>query len=213
MEFFKEARLGLIFLKFVKDPTQTGLIFKMSDLGRSLKRNQKMIAALEHDLGKHGSFHRDWKQKWLPELPAMESLAIMPEGSLGRAYYEHLTKNNLKINFFPAVQAERFVDYISYRLYGSHDLWHILLGYDVSPKGESEIQAFTLAQVKSPTSVMLITAGFLNLLRRQPESTPEIFSACVDAYNRGRNAKFLLDFRLEEMLLEPITKIKDLTQI
>ncbi len=213
MEFLKEARLGLLFLKFVKDPTDTKLIFKMSELGRSLRQNQTMISDLEAEVQKHLPFHQAWIEKWTPDLPDMEDLEKMPEGTLGHAYAQHLLKNNLKLNFYPQTNSERFVDYISCRLYISHDLWHVLLGYEVSPQGESEVQAFTLAQINSPTSVMLIAAGLLNLLKHNPASTPRIFSKCVDAYQRGKSAEFLLNYRFESLLTEPLEKIRSMIKV
>ena len=89
----------------------------------------------------------------------------------------------------------------------------MVLDYPITPQGEIEVQAFTLAQIKSPTSVMLITGGFLNLLDRAPQMTPNIFSAAIDAYNRGVKAEFLLGVRLEDLLREPLNKIRDVVRL
>ncbi len=209
MEFIKELRLKLLFLKFVKDPTKTDLIFRISDLGRDLKRNVALIAEIEQRILEDRVFKEAWDEKWIPATPSLEELAGYPLGSLGRAYFEHLEKNHLKINFFPAMKPTRVIDYLSYRLYHAHDLWHVLLGYPVTPQGEIEVQAFTLAQIKSPTSVMLMTGGFLNLLDKNPNLTPGIFESAVAAYHRGAASNFLLGLRLEEMLGESIERVSN----
>jgi hypothetical protein len=57
-------RLGLfVKKKSESSPTNTNLIFKMSELGRSIKRNQPVIAELEERLLKHSSLAKDWAER------------------------------------------------------------------------------------------------------------------------------------------------------
>ena len=98
-------------------------------------------------------------QYGMPPTPTMTELSACPRKSIGKAYSDHLESNHLKINFYPQMKPVRLADYLSYRLYHAHDLWHSVLGYSVDAQGEIELQAFTLAQMNVPTSAMLITAG------------------------------------------------------
>lgn len=70
------------------------------------------------------------------------------------------------------------------------------------------MQAFTLGQIDSPASIFLITGGILNCLRTQPENSKESFERMVAAFQRGKKAKFLLNFRLEEQLAKNLNTLR-----
>lgn len=62
-----------------------------------------------------------------------KSLGLLPEGTLGRAFWEHSTKNRFA---FPGEKGgipERMV---------YHDFGHVLAGYDTTPEGEIQQGAF-----------------------------------------------------------------------
>ena len=208
MELMKQAKLRFKYLQFIRDPTRTSLIFEIIELGSSLKRNEAAVAQLEKAVLQHPDFAKMWESRWTPQTPSEAALEKMEASTLGRAYLEHLKKNSLKIQFYPEASAERPVDYLSHRLYRAHDLWHVLLGYDVSPQGELELQAFSMAQIPSPASVMLIAGGLLNLLGTDPLSVPRVFDACMKAYARGKDSRFLLGAPVEDLLGEKLQDVR-----
>jgi ubiquinone biosynthesis protein Coq4 len=145
----------------------------------------------------------------VPPLRTDQELVGFGKGSFGRAYHEHLSHNNLKAQFYRSPRVTRPLDYISLRLYQTHDLWHVLLGYDTSPRGEIEVQAFTLAQLRTPISCLLLVGGLLNILANRPASSVPVFSAAVMAHQRGQRCPFLLAYRLEGMLTEPLVRVRE----
>jgi hypothetical protein len=65
------------------------------------------------------------------------ALASLPEGSLGRAYWEHYTRNNYAFPGEPDGLNEAFAT--------PHDCTHVLSGYDTTPRGELLVSTFTAA--------------------------------------------------------------------
>ena len=146
--------------------------------------------------------------RWLPELPKMSFLEACEKDTLGHAYENHLKKNSLEIDFFPKVKINRPVDYVTYRTYVVHDLWHTLLGYDTTTVGEMEVQAFSMGQYQSPIALMIITSGFINLLDNEPLKAVEAFEKIIAAYERGKSCNLLLAYKLEDMLERPIEEVR-----
>ncbi|MCJ8277977.1 MAG: hypothetical protein HRT44_12215 [Bdellovibrionales bacterium] len=209
MDWFKKMQMRLKFLSFVGDPTKTHLVFEIIALATDLKANQKTVESLEKKLEEKNSlFWQRWEDRWLPPTPSLNELSQFPKESLGYAYYQHLSKNNLDVVFFPKPEFKRVMHYMSYRMYHAHDLWHTLLGVGVSPEGEIEVQGFGLGQIGSPIAAMLIAGGMLNLLDQSPEVVPGVFDKAHKAYELGQNSKFLLDYPLEERLREPLEEVR-----
>ena len=78
----------------------------------------------------------------------VDALMAMEKGTLGRSFAEFLAKNGLD----PAPltdQADREGEYLIAHLYETHDLWHVLSGYNRDPMGELGVLAFSLGQFRS----------------------------------------------------------------
>lgn len=205
---FDRTRLRLKFLQFARTPTNTELIFDMVALANKLPENQSALEAVERRARSDADFKTLWQSRWQAPVYTLQFLANLPERSLGRVYYEHLMQNRLDLNFYRQPKIHRLSDYIALRLYQTHDLWHVLLDYDVSPEGEVAIQAFTLAQLGSPISTLLMAAGFIHSLERTPEQSEDLFAAAVDGYRRGKNVPFLLKYKLEEQLEDSLEDVR-----
>jgi len=205
---FYRARFFLRFLSFVKDPTKTELIFNIIDILLKDPHNQPVIEHLEKSYLSEPELQKMWQERWLPSVMTMAQLEACPAGSLGKAYFEHLKKNNLQPDFFPDKNIRRPIDYFSQRLYRVHDLWHVLLGLDISPQGELALQAFTFAQIKSGVPIIILAGGFLHVTRTQPFTLVPLFDEIIRLYQMGRKLPPLLTFRLEDMLHEPLTEVR-----
>lgn len=208
MEFFKEAKLGLMSLRLQRDPSNTGLIFEIIQTAVELQKNQKSVEQVESSLLQHKNFKKAWENRWMANPLKKADLANMPKDSLGHTYNLHLEINNLNLAFYKNPRVHRVIDYLSYRLYNAHDIWHTLLAYDVSVIGELELQAFTVGQIDSPASIFLISGGLYNIVRTKPEVSREAFEKVNLAFQRGKKAKFLLDVQIEDRLMENLDSIR-----
>lgn len=205
----RKARQLRNFARLVKDPNNTSLIFKMID--EALRDPDQMTSDLVMNtaLG-HEEFARLSEEGYLPTPPRLVDLERLPDGSFGRAVWAHMTTNGLDFGIWPQENATRPIERLNQRLYQEHDLWHALLGYTTSVEDELALQAFGAAQYSSPIGALLTSAGLLHLLiGRDPMRAVTALGKVADGYKRGQKAKFILGFRLHDMLALPLVEVRE----
>lgn len=139
----------------------------------------------------------------------LDALSQLPGGTLGYAYAQHMQKNKIHpLVISPDLQEEAKQDPFALRYTATHDMFHILLGFDTSYAGEMGVLAFTVAQNYSK---------FLNAYMPFAKSVyPWIFSAQKEAilanFSRGealgKQAECLLLYRFEDNWARPISDIR-----
>ena len=169
----------------------------------------RVVRAVEARATDDAGFRELYMRRASLEIPPLESLSASAEDTLGFAYSIHLRRYNLEPYFYNAPNGDRVIDYISFRLYQAHDLWHVVLGYDVSPAGELGVQAFTLAQLGTPFSFLLMAGGMLNIVESVPESCEEIFATMAEGYSKGKTSQFLLGFPFNEHWASPLFEVRE----
>lgn len=207
MQLWNRVNLIRNYFSIVKDPTQTERIFDSID--RLTKdKNQEPVVALEKRIMSKPNFQAMYEDRYIPEIPKKDDLKKMPEGSLGRAFFEHLDKNNLNVEYFPRIEMNRPAEYLSQRIYLDHDLWHAVLGYGVSVEDELALQAFGVAQFESPIGLLIISGGILHIIKNRPTKAVEGFNHLVEGYLIGKKAQFFLGEKIYERLEEPLEKVR-----
>lgn len=147
----------------------------------------------------------------LPDaLADRRALRSMAPNSLGRAFLDFAERHGIDV--LALLESEHAVsrDYhqldplrrwLSDRLTVSHDLWHVLVGYDATPPGESALMGFSLPQRANDRALpifitMSVTSGKIR---------------AGDAYRairRGLRAAYLVEERLEDMLALPLDAVR-----
>ncbi len=141
------------------------------------------------------------------DLPA---LAMLPEGTLGRAFADHLARYELdldKLSFPPPTPGEPGEVYLLRRFRGSHDLWHALLGLGTEGHEEVLVHAFAWGQLRLPISGLIMGFGGLKhfvLEGRARELWPQVKRHVT----LGRRAVPLLPVRWEELWPRPLSEVR-----
>jgi ubiquinone biosynthesis protein Coq4 len=86
---------------------------------------------------------------------------------------------------------------VVHRLRETHDIVHVLTGFGIDGPGELGLQAFNLAQNRSPLAVMLIFGGMLNSLQNDEPLEP-LLSALARGFELGLQAPCVIAYRLED---------------
>ncbi|MEM8806674.1 MAG: Coq4 family protein [Cyanobacteria bacterium P01_G01_bin.38] len=144
----------------------------------------------------------------LPEIN-LDQLSQLPRGTLGHEYAQHMQDNQIQpLKISPDLQQEAQQSPFALRFTLSHDILHVLLGFDTSYAGEAGVLSFTMAQRYS-----------FALSAYQPVLTvlyPLIFSAEGEQMRAnihrgetlGRQATCLLAYPFEKDWARPITDIR-----
>jgi ubiquinone biosynthesis protein COQ4 len=135
----------------------------------------------------------------------VERLAGLPEGTFGRAFADHMRRHGLDADLFQAPPGvPPALAYLGQRIRQSHDIWHVLTGYDTSVFGELALQGFTFAHTRLPGQLVLALAGTLRWSLARPRLAREV----VEGWRRGRRAEPMLAVRWEELWEVPLEEVR-----
>jgi ubiquinone biosynthesis protein COQ4 len=149
----------------------------------------------------------------LAALSDRASLGQLPPGSLGRAYYDFMTSENLsaeglveasKIRDIPPPADD--VTWFRERNREMHDLLHVTAGYGRDPLGEVSVVAFTFAQNRQKGLGVIAVVGAFRTQRRLRDQP--ILQAVWQAYRQGRRAGWLIGADWESLLAQPLDAVR-----
>lgn len=208
---FLKLRLIYRILRISKDPNRTedilklGAIFRESADRRQKERFEKFLlsdsnfASLYTKLGKQ----RDGATYNISQL--MKS----PQNSLGYQYANMMTNKNLDPQFYGHFEVKDPFSLFGLRLRKTHDIWHVLTGFDTDVPGELGLQTFVLAQIEYPFTFAIILGGLLHLFRSQKwELLIPAMEQISKGFISGRRAKKIFGIYWEDFWSEDLGSIR-----
>ncbi len=129
----------------------------------------------------------------------LEKLSQYPKGSFGWEYAHHMKVNHLKpFNVSPELEDIAKSNVFALRYAVTHDIFHVLLGFDTSYAGEIGVLAFAAEQNYSPSLVTSLRIARVLYPILAPSQIKAIFASLRKGQELGNKAKFLLGIRFEE---------------
>lgn len=171
-----------------------GAILKADALGA--KANPIVESKLQNVVGYH------------PPID-LEKLIQYPKGSFGYEYACHMKKNHLKpFNVSLGLEeiAQRNVFALRYAV--THDIFHVLLGFDTSYAGEIGVLAFAAEQNYSPHLNLSLSLAKAIYPILAPQQVKTIFANVRQGQELGKKAQFLLGVRFEQYWDKSLTLVK-----
>lgn len=207
----KPIQAGLAISRLLRDPDDTGQVFKVLEAlrGDSLSR---ALRRMRNDAR---------GQKLLAEQPNIvnalndrEALLALPEGSIGRAYYdfvhaEGLSADGLIESSHEAPRFEKIAQdqrWLGDRLRDIHDLQHVMTGYGRDTLGELCLLSFMTTQVPSRGIDFIIFMGRTKGQKEQPELN--LKDLIGEGRQIGEAADWMLFTRWEERLHESLESVR-----
>lgn len=138
----------------------------------------------------------------------LASLRGLPEGTLGRAFADHLVDNGLDPDALPHLEAHTDEEYVRAHMLESHDVWHVLTGFPTDVAGELGVQAFSLAQVGSPFALGILAGGLANTLLYAFSERDVRMRAIVRGWLLGRRAGLLFGAPWRRMWELPLVEVR-----
>ena len=139
----------------------------------------------------------------------LEELSRLPEGTLGYEYAQHMKRNNIhplviSSDLIEAAKANPF----ALKFTATHDIFHILLGFDTSYAGEVGVLGFMVGQGYSTflqAYEPVVKHFYPFILRSQAQ---QIRANLDRGKALGEKAKCLLTYRFEDNWSRPIEDIR-----
>jgi ubiquinone biosynthesis protein Coq4 len=180
--------------EFIKHPDSLDSVFKVAG---SLK-NSPISAQMFRHLLANPQMAELVEQHWRPAPIDLAALEQLPQGSLGHVYAHQLRCQGLSpASLIDPTPIQTPQDFVVHRLRETHDIVHVLTGFGIDGPGELGLQAFNLAQNRSPLAAMLIFGGLLNSLQKDEPLEP-LLSALARGFELGLTAPCVIAYRLED---------------
>ncbi|MEO1147160.1 MAG: Coq4 family protein [Cyanobacteria bacterium J06638_22] len=135
----------------------------------------------------------------------LNALLDCPPDSLGYLYAKEMKAKGLKAeDLYIQISIVSDASYVEARLSQTHDIWHLVTGFDVSEMGEVSLQAFHLPQFPYPLAVTLLSSSLMATLLFQSYELPQLLEALRQGWEMGHVAKPLFAQRWEEGWDKPL---------
>jgi ubiquinone biosynthesis protein Coq4 len=142
--------------------------------------------------------------RYIPPAHDLEALLTYPQDSLGYIYAATMKKTGFDPNLHAGMTAESDAQYVELRLSQTHDIWHIITGFDTSPIGEIGLQAFHLPQFPYPLATMLIANSLISTTLFTPQELPKLLMSITQGFQMGKSAKSLFAQKWEQNWEKPL---------
>jgi len=139
----------------------------------------------------------------------LEQLCQLPEGTLGYKYAQHMLKNGIQpLEISPDLREEANRKPFALRYTVTHDLFHVLLGFDTSYAGEMGVFGFTVGQNYSKAISLISPLALLLASIIKPKQIKAIFANFRQGKALGKQTGCLLAYSFEENWARPISEIR-----
>ncbi|QLE47157.1 ubiquinone biosynthesis protein [Nostoc sp. C057] len=156
-----------------------------------LKRDSRSAALIE--------------ERYMAPPHDLDTLLQYPPDSLGYLYSMAMKAKGFRAeDLYEEIPIYSDASYVEARLSQTHDIWHIVTGFGVSPSDEIGLQAFHLLQFPYPLAVSLLSSSMMSTLLFNPEELPTLLDAIQTGWEMGKNAKPLFVQKWEEAWEKPL---------
>ncbi len=139
----------------------------------------------------------------------LNQLSQYPQGSFGREYANYMQANQLKpLNISPELEDIAKRNLFALRYLVTHDIFHVLLGFDTTYAGEIGVLAFAATQNYSKSLQIGLWLARLLYPILAPQQIKAIFVNLEKGRELGKKADFLLGYRFEDHWEEPINDVR-----
>jgi ubiquinone biosynthesis protein COQ4 len=181
---------------------ESGSLNAVKELSTSLIRSSAFRLAVE-EMKSAPEVAQIIAERYTAPTHNLDELLKYPEESLGYVYASSLRRAG-----FQTLEAEVKIDsdtsYVENRWQQTHDIWHVVTGFDTSEMGEIALQAFYLAQFRLPLASMLIANSLIAVTLWQPETLSPLLEAIAQGWKTGQIAKPLIAQKWEEAWEKPV---------
>jgi ubiquinone biosynthesis protein Coq4 len=193
------------FLRLTQDPNRLDEVFRLIE---SINENPRFREQLVEGYRRtpHGAQALQNKPRLGPI--DLDALGQLPEGTLGHEYARFMRQHGLDPAALPVKPVEDDASFIEAHLRETHDLWHVVTGFEPNVAGELGLQAFYLAQFTNRVALAILSAGMLNTLIYGFEDSGARMSQIARGWQLGRQARPLFGTDWKQLWTTPISEVR-----
>lgn len=187
-------------MSLLKGSNAINTVYDLEDGIRKITTNQNIIDYLKTK----PEVAEIIKERYIAPPPDIESLLKYPPESLGYAYASSIKQADFDPNFYRKIDIKDDFEYILLRIRQTHDIWHIVTGFQTDVISELELKTFEIAQTRRVMAAILVAGTLLKALLINPQQLDFLLPRLAKAYKMGIEAKPLLGQKWEENWKKPL---------
>lgn len=204
----KYLRLVYVSLRVIKDPHLLDEVLKIAG---TINDKKEMGAIIEHlkTMPKQAAA--------LESRPALgtidaKALAQLPEGTLGHAFADFLNRKGFKVGDIQVQNQSEMSgtveEYVAKYFYDTHDLFHVVTGFDTDVAGEMGLQAFYCSKGPGNLTVFLMTLLLMNTFLFAQDDKDARLSALAKGWKMGRESVNFFGIDWKAMWDRPLAEVR-----
>jgi S-adenosylmethionine uptake transporter len=195
-------------LKLGKQPDQVKYVFMMGEAQDNIAESERVRGKITNPFT-NSELEAMWQEVYQPAHYDVDALARMPADTLGGAYGAHMKANGLRPDFYENVKPQHRMHYLRLRIRQTHDIWHVLTGFDTDEFGEVGLQAFYFAQFSNGVSALVGACAMLkSVLRGKFGELEQHIDAFCQGYMLGKRAQPMVAVKWEELWGEKVETLR-----
>lgn len=189
-------------------PDQVKYVFMMGDSQDNIAEHARTAGDMTDPFA-NPELEALWQRRFRAERYDVDRLLQLPASTLGGAYARHMHARGFRPDFFDDVTPRHRMHFLRLRLRQTHDIWHVLAGFDTDEFGEVGLQGFYFAQFTNGQSALILAGAVLkSLLRGRFGELESHVDAFCEGYRTGRAACSLLAVEWEAIWAEDLDSLR-----
>lgn len=191
------------------EATDTSDINRVTTMMHEIKKTS-MASDVTRHLMSDQLLARMFERQWVPKKISLEELKSHPNNTAGQALYQYYKTTKIKRIDNP-YSANRFKDQQSFvhaRMRETHDLLHVITGFDPDGPGEVGLAAFCLFQHRTISSTFIIFGALMENIAKG--KSIDIY---LEAIERGvvmaNNCKLIISYQIEDWLDRQLKNVRE----
>jgi len=181
---------------------ETGNLEPVWELSNSLVDSRSFEVAIA-TMKKNPEVANILAERYIAPPHDLGALLQYPPDSLGYTYASQMQELGLE-TIEAKIEINSDTSYVENRWQQTHDIWHIITGFDTSGVGEIGLQAFYLAQFQLPLASLLIANALIAVTLWEPQTLSALLMAIARGWEMGKNAKPLIAQKWEQAWEKPV---------
>jgi ubiquinone biosynthesis protein Coq4/drug/metabolite transporter (DMT)-like permease len=195
-------------IKLSKDPKQTQYVFMMGEAQDNIAESERVRGQIT-DAFAGRPLEEMWQTRFQAERYDIDALIQLPCDTLGGIYARHMKANGLRPDYYKEVTPRHRMQYLRERIHQTHDIWHVLTGFNTDEFGEVGLQGFYFAQFTNGQAAIIGAAAILkSVLRGRFNDLEKHVDAFCQGYCAGKRAESLLAVKWEELWGERLEDVR-----
>jgi ubiquinone biosynthesis protein COQ4 len=191
-------------LRLVVDPDRLDDVFLIDRSLSGPKTMARILSTLRHD---ERAARALATRRRAPTL-VLSELAALPPGTLGRRFADFMQARGLDPSAIPRKEHHDEGTYVLAHLYETHDIWHVVTGFDTDVAGELGVQAFYSAQLDGALPRLLLIGGLINAGLLHRSDWGRRLDALARGWTLGKRATALFGVAWDELWTAPLADVR-----